>query len=133
MLGVLDRAGSDYLSRLRSSPYCLPRCLMASAPWINGFSRLNSPACMPPVNASQSPLRTTAHYSGPMWFAIPSSYGSFTHYLSSVLTGATKHAMVFDPGEARIALPLAAILILTSTIRRVSSFTTVTHFGAHSL
>jgi hypothetical protein len=41
VLGVLDRTGSDYLSRLRGSPCCLPHCLMASAPWINGFSRLN--------------------------------------------------------------------------------------------
>jgi hypothetical protein len=41
-------------------------------------------AHMPPVNASQPPLRTTAHDSGPMWFAIPSSYETSTHYFSPV-------------------------------------------------
>ena len=122
MHGVLDRAGSDYLSRLRGSPCCLPHCLTASAPWINGFSRLNSPARMPLVNASQTSLRTPAHDSGSMWFAIPSSYETFTHYLSPVLTGATKHAMVSDPGEASISLPLSSMLVLTSTTLKVLSF-----------
>jgi hypothetical protein len=35
-------------------------------------------------------LRSPAHDSGPMRFAIPSSYGTFTHYLSPVLTGAPR-------------------------------------------
>jgi len=47
-------------------------------------------AHIPPVNASQTPLRSPAHDSGPMRFAIPSSYGTFTHYLSPVLTGAPR-------------------------------------------
>lgn len=47
-------------------------------------------AHMPPVNASQPPLRTTAHDSGPMRFAIPSSYETFTHYFSPVFTGAPR-------------------------------------------
>lgn len=45
-------------------------------------------AHMPPVNASQNSLQSTAHDSGPMRFATPSSYGTFTHYLSPVFTGA---------------------------------------------
>ena len=45
---------------------------------------------MSPVNASQASLRTNTHDSGPMRFAIPSSYGTFTHYLSPVLTGAPR-------------------------------------------
>ena len=47
-------------------------------------------AHMPPVNASLSPLRTTAHDSGPMRFAIPSSYETFTHYFPPVFTGAPR-------------------------------------------
>jgi len=41
-------------------------------------------AHIPPVNASQPSSRTTAHDSGPMRFATPSSYETFTHYLSPV-------------------------------------------------
>jgi len=54
----------------------------------NLFSRLDSPACMPPVNASPTTFRTPAHDSGPMWYATPSSYGTCTHCLSPVLIGA---------------------------------------------
>ena len=54
------------------------------------ISRLNTQPTCPPVNASPPPLRTSAHDSGPMRFAIPSSYGTFTHYFSPVLTGAPR-------------------------------------------
>ena len=57
-----------------------------------GFSRLNNPACMPPVNASPTTLRAPAHDSGPMRFAIPSSCGTDPHYLSPVLIGATRQS-----------------------------------------
>jgi hypothetical protein len=33
-----------------------------------------------PANASAMPLLAPPHDSGPMWFAKPSSYGSFIHY-----------------------------------------------------
>jgi hypothetical protein len=58
-------------------------------------------AHMPPVNASQSPLRTHTHDSGPMRFATPSSYETFTHYLSPVLTGAPRA----DPSKASSVPP----------------------------
>ena len=46
MLKFLDHAGSDCLSRLRGSPCCLPRCLMTSAPWFDGFrGSIARPAC----------------------------------------------------------------------------------------
>ena len=35
-----------------------------------------------------------------------------------------RHAMVSDPGEVRISLPIAAMHMLTSTVYRVSSFPT---------
>lgn len=53
-------------------------------------------AHMPPVNASLPPSRTSAHDSGPMRFATPSSYETFTHYFSPVFTGAPR-ADPLDP------------------------------------
>jgi hypothetical protein len=44
--GVYDHAGPDCLSRYRDSPCCLPLVLIASAPWMRVFSRLNTrPTC----------------------------------------------------------------------------------------
>src|SRR6266545_4304139 len=64
--GVSDRAGSDHASRWRRGQHGLPLASTASAPrsgsWI---SRLNTRPVPPPVNASQSPLRTPTHDSGP--------------------------------------------------------------------
>ena len=44
------------------------------------LSRLNGWRMRPPVNASLRPSRATAHDSGPMWIATPSSQGSCTLY-----------------------------------------------------
>ena len=44
------------------------------------LSRLNGWPTRPPVNASPRPSRATAHGSGPMWFATPSSQGTCTLY-----------------------------------------------------
>src|SRR6266545_668878 len=75
--GVSDRAGSDHASRWRRGQHGLPLASTASAPrsgsWI---SRLNTRPVPPPVNASQSPLRTPTHDSGPAWLATPSPYDS---------------------------------------------------------
>jgi len=52
----------------------------ASAPGTSFLSRLNGwPACTP-ADASPTPSRMPAHGSGPMWFAIPSSWGTCTPY-----------------------------------------------------
>src|SRR5262245_37132425 len=48
------------------------------------LSRLNGWPMRSPVNASPRPSRTTAHDSGPMWIAIPSSQGTCTLYSSPV-------------------------------------------------
>jgi hypothetical protein len=44
------------------------------------LSRLNGWPMRIPVNASQRPSRATAHDSGPMWIATPSSQGTCTLY-----------------------------------------------------
>jgi hypothetical protein len=44
------------------------------------LSRLNGWPMRPPVNASPRPSRATAHDSGPMWFANPSSQGTCILY-----------------------------------------------------
>ena len=43
------------------------------------------PACTFPVNASTPSSRTAPHDSGPLWFAIPSTYETFTHTTLPVL------------------------------------------------
>jgi hypothetical protein len=48
------------------------------------LSRLNGWPMRSPVNASPRPSRATAHDSGPMWIAIPSSQGTCTLYSSPV-------------------------------------------------
>jgi hypothetical protein len=44
------------------------------------LSRLNGWPMRPPVNASPKPSRATAHDSGPMWIANPSSQETCTLY-----------------------------------------------------
>src|SRR5262245_25488769 len=44
------------------------------------LSRLNGWPMRSPVNASPRPSRATAHDSGPMWIATPSSQGTCTLY-----------------------------------------------------
>jgi len=44
------------------------------------LSRLNGWPMRSPVNASPKPSRATAHDSGPMWIATPSSQGTCTLY-----------------------------------------------------
>ena len=44
------------------------------------LSRLNGWPMHSPVNASPKPSRATAHDSGPMWIAAPSSQGTCTLY-----------------------------------------------------
>jgi hypothetical protein len=95
VLGVSDRAGSECDSRCRHTRCCLPPNSTASAPQSARslrcgvrFSRLNGqPACTP-ADASPSPLRMTAHGSGPVQFAILSLWDSFIPFNSPALTGA---------------------------------------------
>jgi hypothetical protein len=53
-------------------------------PGLEGISRLNTQPTRPPVNASPPSLRASAHDSGPMWLARPSSSGSFIRNTSPV-------------------------------------------------
>ena len=52
----------------------------ASAPGITELSRLDGWPMRTPVNASPCTSRCTAHDSGPMWFATPSSQWTCTTY-----------------------------------------------------
>lgn len=52
----------------------------ASAPEILSISRLNGWAARYPADASPAPSRMPAHGSGPMRFAIPSSWWTLTIY-----------------------------------------------------
>ena len=71
--GFSDRAGPTSDSRKRRQRCCLPHIEKASAPWSSlEFSRLNSPARTPPVNASLRPHGTPTHDSGPPQIANPS-------------------------------------------------------------
>src|SRR6266699_1280088 len=54
------------------------------------ISRLNSPACTSPVNASPAPSRPPAHDSGSPWVASPSMSDSFLPYSMPVYPGAPK-------------------------------------------
>ena len=54
----------------------------------NRITRLHTRPARAPVNASLRPLRSSAHDSGPMWLATPSSYDSFIHDTSPVFIGA---------------------------------------------
>ena len=56
------------------------RIATASAPGITIFARLNGWPVRSPTDASPPSLRTTAHGSGPMWLATPSSCRTCTDY-----------------------------------------------------
>ena len=49
------------------------------------ISRLNTQPVPSPVNASTPSSRAAPHDSGPLWFAIPSTYETFTHTTLPVL------------------------------------------------
>ena len=101
VLGVSDRAESDHALRSRHSQCCLPSISTASAlrTTKSRLTRLNTrPACTP-VNASDMPLPTYPHDSGPVWFARPSLYGSCIRYSLPVLTGASER----KPTSSRFA------------------------------
>src|SRR5215831_7382265 len=75
---IFDHAGSSGHSRL-TRPSVLPSTKRtASAPRMRSLSRLDGWPMRPPVNASPRPSRVTAHDSGSMWFATPSSWWTFT-------------------------------------------------------
>ncbi len=59
------------------------------------FSRLNHAACIPPVNASSLPSRTTTHDSGPRWVATPFSY-VVHHYSAPVYPDARRRRSDID-------------------------------------
>jgi hypothetical protein len=61
------------------------------------LSRLNGWPMRTPVNASPRPSRATAHDSGPMWIATPSSQGTCTLYSLPV---SRRFAYVFRNGPA---------------------------------
>jgi hypothetical protein len=97
MHGVSDRARSGHTLRWRCTRCCLPLSSTASAS--RSTCRLRSGACISrlntrpgrsPVNASTPPSRAAPHDSGPLWFAIPSTYETFIHNTLPVLTGARR-------------------------------------------
>src|SRR3984893_5867724 len=86
--GVCDRAGSRGTLRYRRLGWGLPLLLTASASRSEFLTRLNNRPVLSPVNASTPPSRAAPHDSGPLWFASPSTYETFIHNTSPVLTGA---------------------------------------------
>jgi len=75
------------------------------------LSRLNGWPMRPPVNASPRPSRATAHDSGPMWTANPSSQGTCTLY--SLPVSRRTHKISASPQQPTFArtrrAPLRAI------------------------
>jgi hypothetical protein len=86
--GVCDRAGSRGTSRYRRLGWGLPLLLTASASRSEFLTRLNTRPVRSPVNASSPPSRAAPPDSGPLRFASPSTYETFIHNTSPVLTGA---------------------------------------------
>ena len=78
MHGVSDRAGPCRNLRERSDQRRLPHSPTRSAPRRKLLSRLNTQPAHTPVNASQPWLPTTAHDSGTLWLATPSTFKTFT-------------------------------------------------------
>ncbi len=64
-------------------PRMLPSALCQSVGVLKfGVFRGSSPwPIVPPVNASHLTLRSNPHDSEPVWFAGPSPYGSYIHYI----------------------------------------------------
>ncbi len=70
---VYDRAGSSRISRYRSDRFCLPRVPRRRHPGCHHFAA-QYPAHFFPCQRFAATSRSPTHDSGPMWFAIPSSY-----------------------------------------------------------
>src|SRR5579864_2254259 len=86
--GVCDRAGSRGTWRYRRLGSGLRLLFTASASRSEFLTRLNTRPIRSPVNASSSHSRAAPRDSGPLWFASPSTYETFIHNTSPVLTGA---------------------------------------------
>ena len=95
------------------------------------ISRLNTQPTRTPVNASPPSLRTSAHDSGPMWLARPSSCGSFIHNTSPVLPAHEHRALrrglsitrrlrrsVRQPAIVSVTRYLAALVATGAATRR---------------
>jgi hypothetical protein len=89
VLGVFDLAGSGSVSRLRRCQCGLPHMGTSSAPRKRKFSRLNTLPMLSPANACHNPSRENSHGPGPVWFATPSLYKTFTYYSLPAFPGAS--------------------------------------------
>jgi Transposase DDE domain len=78
--------------------------LTASAPGINILSRLNGWPVHSPADASPTASRMSAHGSGLMWFATPSSCWTLTNYSLPVSRRTNCNAKGYDAGWFRNAL-----------------------------
>src|SRR5712671_4111656 len=75
------------------------------------LSRLNGWPMRPPVNASPKPSRATAHDSGPMWIANPSSYETCTLYSLPV---SRRFAYLFQIAPNRAFVSVALLVGVAS-------------------
>src|SRR5262249_23200388 len=92
--GLRPRRGIWALALPR--PYALPsNRATVSAPGTNSLSRLNGWPMHSPADASPVPSRAPAHGSGPMRFATPSSWRTFTTYSLPVYPDATARTRFF--------------------------------------
>ena len=111
VFGVLDRAELGDASRYRRFRCCLPPVLTASAFRRMAVTRLNTRPVLSPVNASNPPLQTAPHDSGPVWIAIPSLCETLIHYTLPVLPAHQDFAKTTEAERfARDALALYARL-----------------------
>ena len=79
-------------SRSRACPYCLPPSQHRRHPGYESLRGSMAGLCAPLADASLSPSRMTAHGSGPMRFATPSSYRTCTDY-SLPVSGALRKTL----------------------------------------
>src|SRR5690242_4103819 len=103
--------------RWRTSPCCLLHATTASAPRIILLTPLDTPPIRAPVNASPVPSRIPAHDSGPVRFATPSSWRTFTTY-SLPVSPAHRRKFIALAGGA-VAWPLVVYAQQTHRVRRV--------------
>jgi hypothetical protein len=81
---VVDHTGRLDTRDYRAQPCCLPVFGRRQHPGLFSFRGSMTWPMRSPVNASPVPSRPPAHDSGSMWFAIPSSWWTFTSYFLPV-------------------------------------------------
>jgi len=96
--GVYDRAGASQISQYRSDRFRLPRVPRRRHPRCQHYAA-RYPAHLSPCQRFAATSRSPTHDSGPMWFATPSSYGSFIRFSLPILIGAFGTRLRYSDSE----------------------------------